>query len=197
MFLVCVLSSCIKFMFWIRFRLMFCVRVPRSCSTFMFCIHVPCSNSYICRQKKIVLNFLYKLSDLKFRITIQAHIWGIALRLSLEAYRSGFQFIFWVYVPMSYPQLMVRGHDLRSWSKDMVWGHGPRSWFKIVVWSLSKFWEISGHDTDISISNINQQVRAVVAGPRTLLDVTHFVIEHLKTSRPTVWKRILSCFKKM
>lgn len=124
MFLVCVLSSCIKFMFWIRFRLMFCVRVPRSCSTFMFCIHVPCSNSYICRQKK-----LYWISYLSFQI------WnlGSQFRLTFEELHSGYHLKLTVQASSSYSEFMFRCHIPSSWSEVMIWSHGPRTWSEVMV----------------------------------------------------------------
>lgn len=128
MFLVCVLSSCIKFMFWIRFRLMFCVRVPRSCSTFMFCIHVPCSNSYICRQKK-----LYWISYLSFQIwnlgsqlrnCTQAITWSLPFRLPVHILSLCSDVISPAHGPRSWSEVMVQGHGLRSWSEVMVQDRG-------------------------------------------------------------------------
>ena len=62
--------------------------------------------------------------------------------------------------------------------------------------SWYKFRGITGHDSG-SILNINQQVSAVVAGPRAPLDVTQFLLEHPQTSWPTMWRRILTCVTKM
>ena len=68
---------------------------------------------------------LFKLSGLKSRTARGAHIWGIALRLSIQAHPAGFQLMLRVHVARSCSEVMLQGHGVRSCSSFMIYGHVP------------------------------------------------------------------------